>query len=146
LADNLVVTTGGTNSWTLSFGSASSITDNGGGFTLTMNGTGGTLILSGTNSYTGGTIVSAGKLIVTTADALPAGGNLAIGTDVSQLFGDSLQTAPAAGDMQAVPEPGALALLAVAVCGAAVFRCVQFRGNTQSPTDAAQPWPRNRTG
>ena len=61
LADNLTVMTGGTNSWTLSFGTASSI---GGGYSLTMSGTGGTLILSGSNSYSGSTTVSGGTLQV----------------------------------------------------------------------------------
>ena len=58
LAENLVVTNGGTNSWTLSFGTASSITDNNAGLSLTMNGAGGTLILCGSNSYSGGTTIS----------------------------------------------------------------------------------------
>jgi len=61
LADKLAVTTGGTNSWTLSFGTASSI---GGGYSMTMSGTGGTLILSGSNTYSGSTTVSGGTLQV----------------------------------------------------------------------------------
>ena len=69
LADNLAVTTGGTNSWTLSFGTASSI---GGGYSLTMSGTGGTLILSGSNTYTGATTVSAGLLMAGAVNALSA--------------------------------------------------------------------------
>jgi autotransporter-associated beta strand protein/uncharacterized repeat protein (TIGR03803 family) len=79
LADNLVVTSGGTSAWRLSFGPASSITDNGAGHSLTMSGTGGTLILSGSNSYSGGTIVEAGTLEVTTPAALLDGTNLTVG-------------------------------------------------------------------
>jgi autotransporter-associated beta strand protein len=74
LADNLVVTNGGTNAWTLSFGTASSITDNGGGYSLTMNGAGGTLILSGSNTYTGGTTVNSGVLTFLNRTAQPPSG------------------------------------------------------------------------
>ena len=42
---------------------------------LTEDG-GGLLILSGTNSYSGGTTVDAGTLLVTDDPALPAGGEL----------------------------------------------------------------------
>jgi phosphatidylinositol-3-phosphatase len=55
LADNLVV--GG--SGTLAFGDASTIKGN---FALTMSGSGGTLILCGSNTYGGGTTVTAGTL------------------------------------------------------------------------------------
>ena len=49
LSDNLLVTSSGANPWTLSFGSANNITDNGAGFSLTMSGSGGMLVLGGTN-------------------------------------------------------------------------------------------------
>jgi autotransporter-associated beta strand protein len=78
LSDNLVVTTSGATHWTLSLGSASSITDNGGGFSLTMSGTGGSLVLGGSNTYTGGTTVSGGTLVVASAYALPAASRLTI--------------------------------------------------------------------
>jgi autotransporter-associated beta strand protein len=78
LNDNLLVTSGGTSSWTLSFGTASSITDNGGGFSLTMSGTGGTLVLGGSNTYTGGTTVSAGTLVAASPYALNAHARLTI--------------------------------------------------------------------
>jgi len=67
LADKLQVSGGGT----LAFGTASSITDNGGGYSLTMNGNGGTIILSGSNSYSGGTTVNAGTLLATNTVAMP---------------------------------------------------------------------------
>ena len=69
LAENLTVSGGGT----LTFGTASSITDNGSQYSLTMSGTDGTLILSGSNNYSGGTNVDAGTLIVTSPAALPDG-------------------------------------------------------------------------
>ena len=45
---------------------------------LTMTGSG-KLYLSGSNSYTGGTAVAGGSLIVSSATALPDGGNLVVG-------------------------------------------------------------------
>ena len=78
LSDNLLVTSSGANPWTLSFGSANNITDNGAGFSLTMSGSGGMLVLGGTNSYTGGTNVSAGTLVATSIYALPIGSRLTI--------------------------------------------------------------------
>ena len=72
LNSNLVVTSFfGSTPWTLSFGTADSITDNGGGYSLTLNGGGGTLILRGSNSYSGGTMVNAGTLLATTTASLP---------------------------------------------------------------------------
>ncbi len=78
LADNLLVTTSGANPWTLTFGAASSIMDNGSGYSLTMAGTGGMLVLAGSNSYSGGTTVSAGTLVGASAYALPAATRLTI--------------------------------------------------------------------
>ncbi len=134
LADNLVVSGSGT----LAFGASSSITDNGSGRSLTMNGAGGTLILSGSDDYTGGTIVEAGTLIVTSASALPYGGNLTVepgGTfiyDPSQAVGGSVSLS-AAPQLDPVPEPATLALLAVAICAAAVYRLICFTDATTVP-------------
>ncbi len=115
LADNLTATTGGTNSWTFRFGTASSITDNGAGYSLTMSGTGGTLILSGSDSYTGGTFVTAGTLEATTAAALPEGSSLTIGAGGTFIFDPTATAAPLvaspAGLVAPVPEPGTLVLL-----------------------------------
>ena len=49
---------GGTNSWTLSLGTASNITDNGGGYSLNMKGAGGTLVLSANDTFSGGTTIT----------------------------------------------------------------------------------------
>ena len=62
----------------LALGNASSITDNGSVLSLTMSASNGTLILSGSDDYTGGTIVEAGTLIVSNADALPTGTSLTV--------------------------------------------------------------------
>src|SRR5208282_1365769 len=90
LADNLLVMTGGSNAWTLSFGTASSITDGGAGYSLTMSGSGGTLILSGTNTYGGGTIVDAGTLLITNDTALPVGTSLTVGAGATLIFDSSI--------------------------------------------------------
>ncbi len=47
------------------------------------------MILSGTDNYTGGTVVSAGKLIISAPTALPRGGSLSVGVGASSLFGAS---------------------------------------------------------
>ncbi|MGA2257975.1 MAG: alkaline phosphatase family protein [Thermoguttaceae bacterium] len=117
LADNLVMAGGGANSWTLSFGTASSITDNGAGRSLTLSGIGGTLILSGSDNYTGGTILTAGTLVVTSRTALPAGSSLTVGGtyifDPSQAVSSGSVSSGAA----AVPEPTTSALLGVGALG-----------------------------
>ena len=58
----------------------------------------GTVVLAGTNSYTGGTIVSAGKLIVSNASGIAANTSLTIGAIAVNLFKASLpsQSVPAA--------------------------------------------------
>ena len=49
----------------------------------------GTVTLAGSNSYRGGTTVSAGTLIVTTSAALPAGTALAVGAGAASIFGSA---------------------------------------------------------
>jgi fibronectin-binding autotransporter adhesin len=82
---------------------------------------GGTLVLAGSNTYTGGTDVERGTLIVTNAYGLENGTSLIVGPDASSIF------APAAAAVTPVPEPATLALLAAAVCGAAVRRFLRRR-------------------
>jgi autotransporter-associated beta strand protein len=115
LASNLVVTSTSSTPWTLSFGTASSIKDNGAGLSLTMSASKGTLILSGSDSYSGGTFVEAGTLKITSAYALPSRANLTIGANASSRFGAAQQATTPAGDAQSAPEPGTLALLTAAI-------------------------------
>jgi uncharacterized protein (TIGR03790 family) len=119
----------------------------GGSGSLTKIGPG-TLTLSGTNTFTGGTILNTGKLIVASAAALPDGGDLTIGSDTSLFqtsgaakaavpsiepaLGSGLAPSPSpfssaltAGS--AVPEPSKLAMIGTfAVCGLA-FRAIRRR-------------------
>ncbi len=79
----------------------------------------GTLVLSGSDTYSGRTVVDGGTLVVATSAAVPGGSNLTVGAggtflfDPSAINGSSLAASPAAG-IAPVPEPGTLALLAVA--------------------------------
>ena len=88
LANNLVISGSGV----LTFGTSSTLWDNNSGYSLTMNGSGGGLILNGSDSFSGGTIVSAGTLAVTDAAALPANQTLTISAGGTFIF-DPLATA-----------------------------------------------------
>jgi autotransporter-associated beta strand protein len=84
------------------------------------------LVLSGSNSYTGGTFVEAGTLIVDTSSAIPDGSSLTVGAGGTFIFDPSVSGAPAAATMkavEAVPEPPTFLL---AVVGAAVL-CIWRR-------------------
>ena len=84
-----------------------------------MNGPG-ILVLSGTNSYTGGTFVDAGTLIVDHGGAIPDGTSVTVGAGGTLIFDPEATAGPvadahlrsSAGETVAVPEPGTLALLA----------------------------------
>ncbi len=81
----------------------------------------GTLVLSGTNTYGGGTIVEAGRMVVNSPTALPPGGSLSVGPDADFMFA-SVAAAPQAGGAPALaPEPSTLALLGVGAVVAAGF-------------------------
>ena len=126
LADNLVVTSGGTSAWMLSFGTASSITDNSGSRSLTMSGSNGTLILSGSNDFGGGTFVTAGTLIVTSNEAIADGTNLTVGNPL--LFGSvSPATVSSAAGATPVPEPEPVLLLAAGGIALAAVRSLKCR-------------------
>ncbi|MGA2501754.1 MAG: autotransporter-associated beta strand repeat-containing protein, partial [Tepidisphaeraceae bacterium] len=113
----------------------------GGPKSLTKSGLG-TLTLAGVDTYTGGTSVAAGLLVINNSAALPSGSVLAIGAGASVVLGDppaagsgqpaggllpGLAAAPASSgptlgggmaSVHAVPEPGTMALLAAGLaCG-----------------------------
>ncbi len=126
LADNLVVTGSGT----LICDSASSIAETGGSRSLTLNGIGGTLILSGSDTYTGGTTVTAGTLCATNPNALPEGSSLTVGAGAALLFSSpaaALSTTNPWPDGQvagSVPEPGTVGLIVAGLATAfALRRC-----------------------
>ncbi len=89
-----------------------------GGLAITGDGT---LLLSGTdNTYSGGTVVESGTLIVNNCGALPDGSSLTVGAGGTFIFDPSVAAAPAVPSantqhIAAVPEPGTLALLAAAL-------------------------------
>ena len=87
---------------------------------LSVNGPG-TLILGGSDTYSNGTSVNAGTLIITSSNALPSGSSLTVAGGATFIYDPSVAAAPAAGGgailaaspagVAAVPEPGSLALL-----------------------------------
>ncbi|MGA2258995.1 MAG: PEP-CTERM sorting domain-containing protein, partial [Thermoguttaceae bacterium] len=118
LASNLVVTSTSSSPWTLRFGTASSITDNGNDLSLTMSASNGTLILSGSGNYTGGTLMTAGTLVATNSNAFPSGTSLTVGAGGTFIFDPSMTSSVAVSSgAAAVPEPSTLALLGVGVIG-----------------------------
>ena len=105
-----------------------------GGGSLSLDGPG-TLILGGSDSYTGGTTLTAGTLVATSSSSLPAGTNLTVGGGSTFIFDPSQAAAPAAGGVAtlsaapasavaAVPEPDSLVLLGAAgiLAAAAAWR------------------------
>ena len=90
---------------------------------MTLDGPG-TLILGGANSYSGGTYVDAGTLIVTDGAAIPDGSSLVIGAAGAFAFdptagGIAFELASSqqatSGSVEVVPEPSAAVLLASAI-------------------------------
>lgn len=75
---------------------------------------GGQVTLSNANTYTGGTFITSGTLIVTKLDVLPPGQNLTIGSGGTVILQSGLSAAAVAvGQSQAVPEPSMVVLLSV---------------------------------
>ena len=94
----------------------------------------GTLILSGSDTYTGGTSVVAGTLILASGAALPDGTSLTVAAGGTLVFDPSAALASAAGGQSlaaspgpsstVVPEPGTPVLL---VTGALLATCAAWR-------------------
>ena len=87
-----------------------------GGGSLTKDG-GGTLTLSGTNTYSGGTNVFNGTLIVTTPQAIEDGTNLYVGA-AGSFFAPVVPAPQASAAVAPVPEPGSLLLVAAGAAAA----------------------------
>jgi autotransporter-associated beta strand protein len=97
----------------------------GSGRKLTLNDRG-TVVLSGTSTFTGLVTVNKGELEITTGGAWPPGNDLVVGPDADVvlvpdlIFGgasvSAVHRAPSA--VTAVPEPGALALVAIGALSA----------------------------
>jgi fibronectin-binding autotransporter adhesin len=88
-----------------------------GGLTL-LSAIGGSLTLSGTNTYTGGTFVNSGTLIIDSPLAILAGSNLTVGAWPAGIAAAPTAEA-AAGAPATVPEPSMLVLLAAGAGGLA---------------------------
>jgi autotransporter-associated beta strand protein len=117
------ITTGGSGD---SLTIAGDISDGTAAHGIEKDGTG-TLVLSGSNTYTGGTTVAAGTLVVDSRAAMADGSNLKIGAESSVFFGAAtaepglLQAAPLTGT-SAVPEPESFAIVAAGAAAAVVAR------------------------
>ena len=75
---------------------AGNIGQSGGGFGITKTGSQ-TLILSGTNTYSGGTAVNQGTVVVTNAGAVPSGTSLTVGAGGVFVFDPSQAVAEVGG-------------------------------------------------
>ena len=100
LASNVTVVPAAGSQLTLSGGIS-------GAGTLTVD-TQGTVVLTGTNSYTGGTTVSAGKLILTSSSTIAANSSLMVGANLS-LFAPSFAASPSAVPAVATSAPNTVA-------------------------------------
>jgi autotransporter-associated beta strand protein/uncharacterized repeat protein (TIGR03803 family) len=110
------------------------ISDGGLGYSLALTGPG-RLILGGTNSYSGGTDVVSGTLVVASAGGLADRSSLTVGADTAMLF-----AAPVAPPLAASPvaEPGTLRLLLAAFWSAMACRRFSKRPCLRSSETAAR--------
>ena len=93
---------------------------------LTMQGSGQLILSNSADSYTGGTVVESGTLIVATAGALPDGSSLTVGAGGTFIFDPSVSAGPAimahdAGSVNPVPEPSTLSLAIIFL--STIFLC-----------------------
>ena len=111
---------GGVIAASLVYGSSSASTYQGTlageGNSLTVNNPNAVLVLSGSGSYTGGTYVESGSLILTNRLAIADGANLTVGN--ANVFAPVISNLSSSASFTPVPEPGTLALL---VAGAAAL-------------------------
>ena len=94
-----------------------------GAITLVLDGSG-TMVLDGANTYSGGTWVEDGTLIVGNSEAIPEGSSLNVGSDLSAFGGAVPTDAVARHITSAVPEPSTLGLLSI---GAIVVLAAAWR-------------------
>jgi len=131
-ADLLVSTSGAVqfDSW-LYVNSGGTLQQNGAivGFGDLLKNGPGTLILSGNNTYAGGTEVLSGRLVATNGQSLPYGTSLTVGAGGTFIFDPSVAALPVVSSAStvAVPEPGTLALLTAAICGAIICQRMRSR-------------------
>jgi autotransporter-associated beta strand protein len=119
--------------------SSTTLTGVSGSGSLTKIGSG-TIVLTGSNTYTGGTDVISGTLVVATASGLADGTGLIIGS--SPLFAPIVPTEDESGkslfsaaNPAAVPEPGTVALVVLALVAICARRCIiGVRRLTARPT------------
>jgi autotransporter-associated beta strand protein len=79
------------------------ITENGGSYGLTKTGAG-TLILTGANTYSGGTTVSQGRLVIDSSEAILSGSTIAVAVGAAVVLGDP--TLPSDGNSTGGLSPG----------------------------------------
>jgi autotransporter-associated beta strand protein len=94
-----------------------SISDGGAARSLRLDG--GELTLTGAGSYTGGTTVDKGTLILGAETAIADGTSLTVGTGATSIFGSSASGSPAGSSAVAVavPEPSTFVLLGMCAAG-----------------------------
>ncbi|MGA2255043.1 MAG: LamG-like jellyroll fold domain-containing protein [Thermoguttaceae bacterium] len=113
------------------------ISQSGGSHGVTLSG-GGSLALSGTNTYTGGTIVSAGTLLMKSPDAIPEGGSLTIGAGGTFVFDPSVT---ASSSTTTVPDAMTAAIFSATSTTSAVPRSTDRVSSSLIllvPTEAAR--------
>ena len=107
---------------------------------LTLSGDG-RLILSGSNSYGGGTTVTAGTLYVTDSEGLCSGTSLTVGAGATSIFDSSAAGVAVAASAGAVtvPEPGTLALLGAGAIGLLACTWRRRRSAKMAPIATCPP-------